>query len=84
MTGFVNSVMFGLMGITTRAVKKDPHGPATIPEIMQAAVYTGFAISFIVTPMEGVKARLQVQYKSVQKGASMEGLYRYAVCRILL
>lgn len=64
--------MFGLMGMTTQWVKKEKEGPATIPEIMQAAVITGGMLSLLVAPMEGIKARLQVQY-----GNPTSSVYKY-------
>jgi solute carrier family 25 carnitine/acylcarnitine transporter 20/29 len=78
MTGIVNSVLFGLMGVTTRAVKADKDAPTQIKDIALAAVITGFEISFLVTPMEGIKARLQVQYRNAQQGVAGEQLYKYA------
>jgi len=63
MTGFINSTMFGLMGMCKKYwQKKNPDTPPTIPQVMFCGSTTGAMISVIVTPIEGVKARLQVQY----------------------
>ena len=62
-TGVVNSCLFGLQGLTIHNLKKlkgREGETTTIAEIGQSAVFTGFLISFLVTPMEGIKARLQV------------------------
>jgi len=77
MTGVVNSVMFGLMGITTRALKSDKDAPPTLQNIMAAAVITGAEISLIVTPMEGIKARLQVQYRNAAQMKPGDTFYKY-------
>jgi hypothetical protein len=42
----------------------DPTRPPLISEISGAAVITGAFISVLVAPIEGVKARLQVQYNA--------------------
>jgi solute carrier family 25 carnitine/acylcarnitine transporter 20/29 len=42
----------------------DPTRPPLISEISGAAVITGALISVLVAPIEGVKARLQVQYNA--------------------
>ena len=62
-TGVVNSCLFGLQGLTVHNLKKlngREGQTTTISEIAGSAVFTGFLISFLVTPMEGIKARLQV------------------------
>lgn len=61
-TGVINAILFGLQGIVTRQLKADPSTPPTVGNTMQAAVITGALISVIVAPMEGIKARMQVQY----------------------
>lgn len=67
--GFINSILFGLQSMAVDAVKgkENAHRPPTVQETMKAAVLSGFAISFIVQPIEGVKARLQVQYDGPTK-----------------
>lgn len=62
MTGFVNSIMFGLQAQAVRAVVGGSHRAPTTRETMQAAVLSGFAVSIVVQPMEAIKARLQIQY----------------------
>ncbi|PRP80512.1 mitochondrial substrate carrier family protein [Planoprotostelium fungivorum] len=62
-TGFINSVMFGLMGLFGNALRKSPETPLSIPQIMLCGTVSGAMLSLIVTPIEGIKARLQVQYK---------------------
>jgi solute carrier family 25 (mitochondrial carnitine/acylcarnitine transporter), member 20/29 len=62
-TGVVNSCLFGLQGLTIHSIQKyrgQTDRPPEIAEIAGSAIFTGFLISFLVTPMEGVKARLQV------------------------
>lgn len=62
-TGFINSLLFGMMGMCkqTKAQWSGRTTP-TIGDVMFCGVTTGFAISVVVTPIELVKARLQVQY----------------------
>ena len=56
--------------------------PASTPvQVGQAAIVTGFLISALVTPMEGVKSRLQIQYNAnlqgtVAAGAAATTVYR--------
>ena len=40
------------------------HTIPAISDICLAALFSGFAISFVVAPMEGLKARLQVNYSA--------------------
>jgi len=62
-TGAVNSVMFGLQGLTLHFFKRgDPTRQSTVKETAVAAIFSGAAISLLVTPMEGIKSRLQIQY----------------------
>eukprot|EP00040_Diaphanoeca_grandis_P022477 m.120790 g.120790 ORF g.120790 m.120790 type:complete len:307 (-) comp28830_c1_seq2:144-1064(-) len=92
MTGAVNCVLFGTQFNIVAALERMnglKPGEATLAMTMQAAVLSGAMIPILVTPMEGVKARLQVQYsagaqysgpidcvKKVYKGLGMRGLYR--------
>jgi solute carrier family 25 (mitochondrial carnitine/acylcarnitine transporter), member 20/29 len=67
MTGGINSILFGTQfNIVSEFVKQRGGVPGedkpTLQETMKAAVISGAFISIFVTPMEGVKARLQVQY----------------------
>ncbi|KNC79025.1 hypothetical protein SARC_08566 [Sphaeroforma arctica JP610] len=85
-TGVINSVLFGTQFNLVTRIKKNE--VATTAEVMQAAVVSGALISVLVTPMEGVKARLQVQYGKgytgpvdcarhvIQKLGVRNGLYR--------
>jgi len=62
-TGFINSVMFGLMGACKKHWQQRNQGlQPTIPQVMFCGATTGAMISVIVTPVEGIKSRLQVQY----------------------
>lgn len=77
LTGGVNSVLFGMQfNFVTELAKRRAavDGGAVKPQVedsMKAALLSGFLISALVTPMEGIKARLQVQYSS-----SSEALYK--------
>jgi solute carrier family 25 carnitine/acylcarnitine transporter 20/29 len=68
MTGVVNSVLFGTQfNIVSELVRQrggTKDDSPTLRETMTAAVMSGALISILVTPMEGIKARLQVQYDS--------------------
>jgi len=70
MTGGINSLLFGFQGLAVRAIAADPAAPL-VQEVCLSAVLGGAAISTIVAPMEGIKARLQVQYSA--KGAAYSG-----------
>jgi len=61
-TGCINSVMFGLMGLCKSHLQKDASIEPTISQVMWCGMSTGWIISFLATPMEGIKSRLQVQY----------------------
>lgn len=74
-TGVINSILFGTQfNICADMVRRRGGDPATekatLRETMQAAVVSGALISAIVTPMEGIKARLQVQYSGSKGGYS--------------
>jgi hypothetical protein len=56
-TGFINSVMFGLMGMCKQSLQKDPSIPPSIGDVMACGAITGAMISVIVTPIEGIKGR---------------------------
>lgn len=68
MTGVINSVLFGTQYNLVNEIanrRREPGGATPTPtlrETMAAAVASGALISLLVTPMEGIKARLQVQY----------------------
>jgi hypothetical protein len=61
MTGVVNSLLFGMhYNFVSEIAKLRGHARATLSDTCAAAVASGALISIIVTPMEGIKARLQV------------------------
>ena len=62
-TGIINSILFGLQGaiIPLIAKSKSVEGATTF-EVSQSAILTGGIVSVVVAPIEGIKARLQVQY----------------------
>ena len=60
------SLLVSACGLACLTRERDTH------ERARTQVVTGFCISFVVTPMEGIKARLQVQY------AARGGVSRYA------
>lgn len=73
-TGVINALVFGMQGIFTPMVKRfdgvSNETPATVKQTSKAAVLSGIFISFVVTPIEGVKSRLQVQYHALGKTAA--------------
>lgn len=77
LTGFVNSALFGMQFNLCSEIVKNRGGAstdkATVKETMAAAVASGALISVLVTPMEGIKARLQVQYSTTGVGAKYSG-----------
>ena len=84
MTGGINSILFGTQfNIVSEFVKQRGGTPGqdkpTLQETMKAAVISGAFISIFVTPMEGVKARLQVQYNANKSDAALKskGLNHY-------
>lgn len=89
-TGFINSIMFGLMGICTerkkqarqRAAALVPTAASTTPgvlfdddlvDVMQCGSIVGVFMAFIVTPVEVVKTKLQVQYNTPGTRAQYAG-----------
>jgi solute carrier family 25 (mitochondrial carnitine/acylcarnitine transporter), member 20/29 len=62
-TGVINSALFTMQALTVNALAADASRPK-VSDAMRAALVTGAAISVLVTPMECVKAKLQVQYNS--------------------
>ena len=96
MTGVVNSVLFGMQTSFVNRIKQ-PGSAATVTDTMQAAVASGAIISLLVSPMERIKARLQVQYSGsygvlqcvkdvVRENGIRHGIYRgwtaTAFCRM--
>jgi len=73
-TGVINALVFGLQGMFVHQVKEwdgtEPDTPASLNQTCRAAVLTGAIISLVVTPIEGIKSRLQVQYHSLGKKAA--------------
>jgi len=68
-TGVINSIMFGVQGLVVRQVTGGKR-QATIADTAVSAVFSGLFISTLVTPMEGIKSRLQVQYNAAKNGAT--------------
>jgi len=61
MTGFVNSLLFGMQyNFVGEIARMRGHDRPAIGDTCLAAVASGAIISIVVTPMEGIKARLQV------------------------
>ena len=80
MTGGINSILFGTQfNIVSEFVKSRGGIPGTdkptLQETMKAAIISGAFISIFVTPMEGVKARLQVQYNDTKGGMNNNSNY---------
>jgi solute carrier family 25 carnitine/acylcarnitine transporter 20/29 len=74
-TGFINSIMFGLMGLCQErklAFKRNGE-PLDVVDVMQCGSAVGVVMAFVVTPMELVKAKLQVQYNSPGQRALYAG-----------
>jgi solute carrier family 25 (mitochondrial carnitine/acylcarnitine transporter), member 20/29 len=73
-TGMINSLMFGLMGVCQEQ-KRARSGTATldVADIMQCGSIVGVFMAFVVTPMELVKAKLQVQYNARGQAAQFSG-----------
>lgn len=73
-TGGINAIMFGIQfNVAHQFVKIREGYDLSVSQVkaltstgdhMKAAIFSGFFISFIVTPIEGVKGRLQVQYRT--------------------
>ena len=79
-TGAINSVLFGVQwNIASQFAKlrerdayryamhltsAETNAQLRTTDHVKASFFSGFLISFVVTPVEGVKARLQVQYKT--------------------
>jgi solute carrier family 25 carnitine/acylcarnitine transporter 20/29 len=72
-TGVINALVFGMQGVFTPLMKRldgvAESAPATVKQTAKAAVLSGIFISFVVTPIEGIKSRLQVQYHALGKTA---------------
>ena len=70
LTGGINSVLFGTQySVVQHIVQLDGRKVARTTDHMKGALVTGAAISVLVTPMERVKALLQVDYtKSRYRG----------------
>jgi len=60
--GIVDSVMVGVYAATKRALGETSTNQLPISNILLAGMIGGWASVIVVTPIEGVKARLQVQY----------------------
>jgi solute carrier family 25 carnitine/acylcarnitine transporter 20/29 len=55
------AVVFGAYGTSKNLLRKDPSDPLTVGQIFVAGCMTGIATTVVTTPIELVKARLQVQ-----------------------
>lgn len=66
--GLVSSIQFGLYSQFLPLVQRDLNRKATLSEVWAAAFCTGSFMWVVVTPMEGVKTRLQVQYSETHTG----------------
>ncbi len=79
-TGVINALVFGLQGMFVSAVKARDGThvaqAASLSQTAQAAMGTGAIISLVVTPIEGIKSRLQTQYHAVgaKAGAATGGV----------
>ena len=71
-TGCINSVLFTMQALMVKRIAADPSKPQ-VTDSMKAALASGALISLLVTPMEGVKARLQVQYAARPGAAAYKG-----------
>lgn len=74
-TGGINSVMFGLMGVCQER-KRAWRGDGAVlgvADVMQCGSVVGVVMAFLVTPMELVKAKLQVQYNARGQAAQYAG-----------
>jgi solute carrier family 25 (mitochondrial carnitine/acylcarnitine transporter), member 20/29 len=73
-TGMINSLMFGLMGVCQERKKAWSGGAQLdVADIMQCGSLVGVVMAFVVTPMELVKAKLQVQYNARGQAAQYAG-----------
>jgi len=63
MTGIVNFFLFGIQSMCVEVIKdRNLVGPDPVRQSMLGAIWSGAIISVLVTPMEGIKSRLQMQY----------------------
>jgi solute carrier family 25 carnitine/acylcarnitine transporter 20/29 len=73
-TGVINALVFGMQGIFTAKIKEldglPSNAPATLLHTCQASLLSGVCISVVVTPIEGIKSRLQVQYHALGRAAA--------------
>eukprot|EP00743_Colponemidia_sp_Colp-15_P007954 GILK01008615.1.p1 GENE.GILK01008615.1~~GILK01008615.1.p1 ORF type:complete len:330 (+),score=32.19 GILK01008615.1:36-992(+) len=60
----VNAVVFSAYGQAKRWIGKFDDNELTIPQLIGAGAWAGFVNSFVVGPVELIKARLQIQYDS--------------------
>mmetsp|Transcript_15600 Transcript_15600/g.25843 ORF Transcript_15600/g.25843 Transcript_15600/m.25843 type:complete len:344 (+) Transcript_15600:180-1211(+) len=64
-TGLYNSVLFETANLVKeQAVKRRPDGELTTADVALAGAAGGLAVSFVLTPTDIIKSRLQVQYKT--------------------
>lgn len=64
-TGGINCVLFGTQyNVVQKLINIEGRTVARTTDHMKGALITGAFISILVTPMEGIKAKLQVQYSA--------------------
>lgn len=87
-TGVVNTMLWGFQFNLVRLLSANPNLPPKTTDVMKASVVSGLLITSVVTPMELVKSKLQVENGSrgpiqvaseVYRTAGLSGLYRGAV-----
>ena len=67
-TGGINCVLFGTQyNVVQKLINIEGRTVARTTDHMKGALITGAFISILVTPMEGIKAKLQVQYSATTK-----------------
>ena len=73
-TGGINCVLFGTQyNVVQHLIGREGRTVAKTTDHMKGALITGAFISFLVTPMEGIKAKLQVQYAATSSSSGTGG-----------
>lgn len=92
-TGCVNTLLWGFQFNLVKFISQDAAKPPKTSEVMQAALVSGLLITSVVTPMELVKSKLQVEHgqrgpvqvaKQVLLERGVAGLYRGATAVALV
>jgi len=68
--GFVSATQFGIYATLMPYIQQDRTKRPSLTEVVKAGCLTGTVMFIFVTPMEGVKARLQVQYSERHTGVA--------------